>query len=223
MTPPEHPEEVRDENNLPENDKNPGADATRRRFTAALGGSAIILTLAGKPVWANQCTVSGMMSGNLSAPKGTPCQGCTPGYWGACQHLDSWGPTAFKPTDKFNDVFGVSEYVDCSGKAYTLLDVLNLNGNSTKTCPGNQPAGSSNRYCDQKKSGSYPGTFGGDPISPNLGFHAVASLLNAAYPNLNFGYTSGQIIQMFQGNYQTKPAALKDTFAMLNQRQCPLN
>ncbi|WP_346380784.1 hypothetical protein, partial [Acidithiobacillus sp.] len=123
------PEQPKDHDNLPENAPGPETDGRRRRFTATLGGGAIILTLAGKPVWANQCTVSGMMSGNLSAPQGTPCQGCTPGYWKVCNHLDSWGPTAFHPTDLFDTVFGTGNlYTDCHGGHYTLLDVLYLSG-----------------------------------------------------------------------------------------------
>ncbi len=232
---PEHPEQAQDENIQP--DSSPGAvtDSARRRFTAALGGGAVILTLAGKPVWANQCTVSGMMSGNLSAPKGTPCQGCTPGYWGACQHLDSW--VGFKPTDTFNAVFGVTEYTDCSGNPYTLLDVLNLNGSGIKTCCTNgsgknknnnnnncnQPAGTANTFCQNNPTGSMPGSIGSDPVSTNLGFQAVAALLSAANPQVNYGYTAGQIIDMFRNNYLTNGAKLKDTFDMLNNRGCPLN
>ena len=231
MTPPEHPEEVRDENTLPENNPGLGVGTTRRRFTAALGGGAIILTLAGKPVWASQCTVSGMMSGNLSAPMGKPCQGCTPGYWGACQHLDSW--VGFKPTDTFNSVFGVTEYTDCSGNPYTLLDVLNLNGNGTKTCCTNgggknknncnQAAGTANTFCQNKPTGSMPGSMGSDPVSTNLGFQAVAALLSAANLAVNYGYTAGQIIDMFKNNYLANGAKLKDTFDMLNNRGCPLS
>ncbi len=239
MTPPEQPE---NQDNLPENAPERETDGSRRRFTATLGGGAIILTLAGKPVWASQCTVSGMMSGNLSAPKGTPCQGCTPGYWGACQHLDSW--FGYKPTDTFNAVFGVTQYTDCAGNPYTLLDVLNLNGNGTKTCCTtsstkyqknannnqnnnnqncNQPAGTANKFCSTNSTGSCPGSIGSDPISTNLGFQAVAALLSAANPNVNYGYTAGEIIDMFQKNCQTNGAQLKDTFDMLNNRGCPLH
>jgi hypothetical protein len=64
---------------------------------------------------------------------------------------------------------------------------------------------------------------GCDPISPNLGFHAVAALLNAAHPNLNYGYTSGELIALFQNNYLTNPEKLKNSLVMLNERGCPLN
>ncbi|MEW6118679.1 MAG: hypothetical protein AB1593_01170 [Pseudomonadota bacterium] len=149
--------------------------------------------MSSRPVWANQCTISGMMSGNLSKPQGPACEGCTPGYWKVDAHLDSWAATGFKTTDKFNTVFGVTQYVKSNGDKYTLLEVMRLLNGSN------------------------------DPISPNLGFHAVAALLNAAHPSVNYGYTSGEIINLFKTYYLTKPAELKDSLDQLNNRGCPLN
>lgn len=176
----------------PEASQNKAVDISRRKLAGTALGVTAVFTLASRPVWANQCTISGMMSGNLSAPKGVACAGCTPGYWKVDQHLDSWGPTGFKTTDKFNTVFGVTQYVKSNGTPYTLLEVMRL-------LEGN-----------------------GDPISTNLGFHAVAALLNAAHPNVNYGYTSGEIITLFK-NSLNQAAALKDALQMMNERGCPLN
>ncbi|MDO9468740.1 MAG: hypothetical protein Q7J36_15680 [Thiobacillus sp.] len=191
------PENQDNPSEAPQNDAiNPG----RRKLAGAALGAGAVFTLASRPVWANQCTISGMASGNLSAPKVT-CDGCTPGYWKQDQHLDSWIPTGFRPLDStdglqkadtFNAVFSVDQYRRSNGTPYTLLEVMReLNGN-------------------------------GDPISTNLGFHAVAALLNAAHPNVNFGYTSGEIITLFRANMHNG-AALKDSLMMLNERGCPLN
>ncbi|MFN3717076.1 MAG: hypothetical protein ACK4R8_10175, partial [Thiobacillus sp.] len=184
----------------PENQETPdqapvssAVDASRRKLAGTALGVAAVFTLSSRPVWANQCTISGMMSGNLSAPRGPACAGCTPGYWQQDHHLDSWRLTGFKPTDKFNTVFGVTQYVKSDGTPYTLLEVMRLlNGR-------------------------------GDPISTNLGFHAVAALLNAAHPSVNYGYTSGEIVDLFQKNYLKNGAALKDSLDNLNNRGCPLN
>lgn len=170
-------------------------DTSRRRLTGAALGASAVFTLASRPVWANQCTISGMQSGNLSAPPGPACAGCTPGYWKQKQHFDSW-PAPFVPVgtgaSTFNAVFGVEMYKRPNGEPYTLLEVMKeLNGN-------------------------------GDPVSTNLGFHAVAALLNAAHPEVNYGYTSGEIIDLFRNNLH-RAAALKDSLAMLNERGCPLN
>lgn len=174
-------------------------DQSRRRLAGAALGVSAVFTLASRPVWANQCSISGMASGNLSKPQEI-CGGCTPGYWKVPVHLDSWGPTGFtpisepgNPAETFNEVFGVIQYVRNDGSAYTLLEVMReLNGN-------------------------------GDPISTNLGFHAVAALLNAAHPAVNFGYTSGELIALFQSNYLINPEKLKNSLEMLNERECPLN
>lgn len=192
-------------------------DPARRRLTGAALGAGAVFTLSSQPVWASRCTISGMMSGNLSKPK-EKCDGCTPGYWKQCQHLDSWIPTGFKPWDAFNTVFGVSQYVDATGKPYTLLDVMG--GVSGSMDKGGKDK---NKMCSALPAGYLDNPMGRDPISTNLGFHAVAALLNAAHPNVNFGYTSGDIINLFRSNYLTKPAALKDSFEMLNERGCPLN
>jgi hypothetical protein len=173
---------------------------SRRKLTGAALGVSAVFTLASRPVWANQCTISGMASGNLSAPKGPSCAGCTPGYWKVDVHLGSWGPTSFipvslpnkPPADTFNAVFRVTQYKRSNGIPYTLLEVM------------------------RELKGS------GDPISTNLGFHAVAALLNAAHPNVNYGYTPGEIIDLFRNNLH-RAAALKDSLEMLNQRACPLN
>lgn len=233
----------------PEVSPDDSIDHSRRKLTGAALGVSAVFTLASRPVWANQCTVSGMASGNLSKPQET-CEGCTPGYWKVCQHLDSW--FGFQTTDTFNSVFGVTQYVDCKGTPYTLLDVMYLNGGSyvcglesegtvsflgltdkgkdkdkDKTVkvtdngsnqdahPGGAPANCTN--------GVAFGNLGGDPISENLGFHAVAALLSAAHPDVNYGYTPGEIIDLFKNNYQTSPEALKNSLAMMNERGCPLN
>ena len=168
-------------------------DTRRRKLAGSALGVAAVFTLSSRPVWANQCTISGMQSGNLSKPKGPACEGCTPGYWKQQQHLDSWPATGFRTTDKFNTVFGVTQYVKTNNTPYTLLEVMRLLNGS------------------------------GDPISNNLGFHAVAALLNAAHPNVNYGYTPGEIIDLFRKWYTTKPADLKDSLDKLNNRGCPLN
>ncbi len=207
----------------PENQDNPSEasqkDAInpgRRKLAGAALGAGAVFTLASRPVWANQCTISGMASGNLSAPKVT-CDGCTPGYWMQCQHLDSWAATGFSPDDIFNTVFGVTQYINPqNNKPFTLLQVMGLRGG------GEGYGDSDGGNCQAKPNGNAIGKIGPDPISPNLGFHAVAALLNAAHPNVNYGYTSGEIINLFRDNMHNG-AALKDSLVMLNERGCPLN
>jgi len=178
----------------PEASKNDAVNPGRRKLAGAALGAGAVFTLASRPVWANQCTISGMASGNLSAPR-VACDGCTPGYWKQSQHFFAW--IGFRPVDvnpmqkadTFNAVFGVTDYKKSDGSAYTLLEVMQLQGND-------------------------------DPIFPKLGAHAVAALLNAA-SSINYGYTSGEIITLFS-NHKSTPEALKDALDDLNNRGCPL-
>lgn len=195
-------------------------DQSRRRLTGAALGASAVFTLASRPVWASQCTISGMASGNLSAPHQETCEGCTPGYWRVCQHLNAWW--IYSPTDTFNTVFGVNHYVDCKGTPYTLLDVMHLTGDGY-ACPGNGDAHPAGPPPGCHAGLPFPDPMGGDPISPNLGFHAVAALLNAAHPNVNYGYTPEEIITLFQNSvFNGQGAELKDALDMLNNRGCPL-
>lgn len=201
------------------NEAKPGDEInpSRRKLTGAALGVSAVFTLASRPVWANQCSISGMASGNLSAPQGPPCGGCTPGYWRTCQHLDSWTATGFKPDDIFNTVFGVAQYINPqNNKPYTLLQVMGLEGNGNCTPDNAQP------NCSAKPNGNAIGNMGCDPVSVNLGFHAVAALLNAAHPSINYGYTPGELTALFRNNLH-RAAELKDSLAMLNERGCPLN
>lgn len=168
----------------------------RRRFSKiGLTGSAVIFTLASRPVWAGQCSISGIMSGNVSSPGQITCAGCTPGYW-KNNHIDTsshdWIGTGYKTTDTFNSVFGVSDYTTACNLIthdYTLLEVLNMKGHE-------------------------------DPRVPRLGGHAVAALLNAAAFPDQFGYTASEILLLFQNS--TNNADMKNMLVMLNERDCPL-
>lgn len=209
--------ETKTQDILPEISQSDSVDQSRRRLAGAALGVSAVFTLASRPVWANQCSISGMASGNLSRHAEETCEGCTPGYWMECQHLSSWAATGFSPDDIFNTVFGVTQYINReNNQPFTLLEVMGLNGNGNCSPDRNQP------NCSTKPNGKAIGNMGCDPISVNLGFHACAALLNAAHPSVNYGYTAGEVITLFQNNYLSNPAELKDSLEMLNERSCPL-
>jgi hypothetical protein len=110
-------------------------------------------------------------------------EGCTPGFWKAEQHFDSW--TGYLPTDLFLTVFGEDAF-----PGLTLLDVLNLGGGGLNA----------------------------------LGRAAVAALLNAASPDVDYDLTTAQVITAFNavfpgGDYET----LKNRLDLLNNQGCPLD
>jgi cysteine-rich repeat protein len=77
---------------------------------------------------------------------------------------------------------------------------------------------------------AFPGRTLGDVVSDpggsalnQLGFHAVAALLNAASPDVDYDRTPAQVVAAFQaayasGDYETA----KDYFEEFNEQECPL-
>lgn len=186
----------------PKASQNDAIDQSRRRLTGAALGVSAVFTLASRPVWANQCTISGMASGNLSAPGGVICAGCTPGYW--LNHPMNW-PTDYKPGtclvcqatgsgNKCNEWDSDGSRFPFPSTTYgakTMMQVLAMEGNEDAF---------------------------------QLGAHAIAALLNAAAPypaGYSFGYTISDIFDLWN-KYASDPENLKNIFQSLNERSCPL-
>jgi hypothetical protein len=107
-----------------------------------------------------------------------PLEGCTPGYWKQDQHFDSWVPTGFDPSDPLVGLFsevGNEPYAshmadqdsgdpDVAMGSATLLEALRFGGGDT--------------VADKAEI---------------LLRAAVAAVLNAAHPDVAFGYSVAQI------------------------------
>ncbi len=189
-----------------------GMQAGRRRFllrSALVGSSPILMSLASRPVLANQCTISGMISGNLSGPQ-VACRGLTPGYWG--QHPDTWGQCGYNPGTSVGGWTGKhskqNQYQDDGTKFHD--PGLGFSGNLYNTMTMMQVI--------QSTGGNYS-KFTGSTDPYQLGAHAVAALLNAEYfgPE-EFGYTPNDIRDMWTARYLTDPEGLKLDFQALNER-----
>jgi hypothetical protein len=113
-------------------------------------------------------------------------EGCTPGFWKAPQHFDSWA-APYTPGTLFGSVF------ENAFPGLTLLQVMELNGG----------AGGLNQ----------------------LGRAAVAALLNAASPDVDYYLaTPAEVINAFNavfpgGDY----GALKSQFDAANNAGCPIS
>lgn len=184
--------------------QNESVDQSRRKLTGAALGASAVFTLASRPVWANQCSISGMASGNLSTPGGIVCAGCTPGYW--LNHPLNW-PSDFRPGTCLQCEATASGNVcsewDGDGTRFpfpgalrdagkTMMQVLAMNGNQ-------------------------------DPYQ--LGAHAIAALLNSAAPypaNYSYGYNTRDIHDLWNKYAASNPEGLKNIFQSLNERVCPL-
>lgn len=198
-TPPDQPDETASGDSS--NAMTTPVDISRRRLTGAGLGVSAIFTLASRPVWANQCTISGMASGNLSSPGGAVCAGCTPGYW--INHPTNW-PAPYK--------------------AGTCLE-CNNGGHCKKWDDDGTIFPFPSNFQDDKKTMMQVLAMTGNEDSYQLGAHAIAALLNSAatYPGAySFGYLPGDIFGLWDKYAASDPEGLKKIFQSLNERGCPL-
>lgn len=88
------------ENQQPETDAGVAAQTeSRRRLLKGAALTPVLLSLASRPVLGQECTISGMMSGNTSDhDHGTNCNGLSPGAWKtADKGAGDWGRTPCDP------------------------------------------------------------------------------------------------------------------------------
>lgn len=187
----------------PEVSQNDAIDQSRRKLNGAALGVAAVFTLASRPVWANQCTISGMASGNLSTPGGEVCAGCTPGYW--LNHPMNW-PAPYTA--------GTCLKCQATGSGNKCKEWAN---------DGTPFPFPSTHYAGKSMMQVLAMTGREDPYQ--LGAHAVAALLNSAadYPaNYSYGYLPGDILDFWDKYAASNPEGLKNIYASLNERSCPL-
>ncbi|NOR68272.1 MAG: hypothetical protein GQ532_01010 [Methylomarinum sp.] len=183
-----------------------GVDEKRRSFSKAGIVAPVILSLSSKPVLANHCSVSGMMSGNVSNPHDKICGGCTPGYWK--NHPKSW-PASYTPGE-------------CSASAGNSGH-CKVNGNNAGEYTGGTIF--SDVFTNCRGLTSDGETMIDLLMAPQtywtLHAHAVGSFLNATAFSDLFGNTADDVKAWWCDSDLTDEE-LKDRYAMLNERVCPL-
>lgn len=180
-------------------------EKSRRKFLkGAVAATPVILTVANRPVWARNCSLSGQLSGNLSDQNDPPCggEGCGVNIWAASSF--KFHPK-FPPTMFFDDAFNTSAF-----PYKTLLDVVQMNLTNQDI---NVPAGCTPTSVCRTLLGE-------------LGAEAVAALQNSASP-LKYDLDVPSVIASFQKSYKTgSEVAYQDTltaFRRYNNQFCPLN
>ncbi|HHH36203.1 MAG TPA: hypothetical protein ENK48_05175 [Gammaproteobacteria bacterium] len=164
------------------------------------------MTVASRPVLARHCTVSGTLSGNLSNPDDTHyCAGFTPDYWR--DNATLWPPPYYP-----GDCQVVQGTGSCSGYVNgTPFHASYVNGAGMRGAFGGDLYGNRSMMDVLRLSASE------DPTG--LGAEAVAALLNAAHFGAEtFGYTTEQVIDMWNARYNVDPEGLKEDFHLLNER-----
>jgi hypothetical protein len=140
-----------------------------------------------------------------------PTEGCTPGYWKQEQHFDSW----------FGDFAGaqgdpVKDYFTPVGFAPYASLVMKLESGDPDVLMGMATLLQALQFNNSDVYGA-----------GQLVRHGVAAMLNAANPNVAYGYSVAQIIALVEAALETEDAfligQLHAELMDANERGCPLN
>jgi len=193
-------------------------DKKRRSVTKAGIVAPVVLTLASKSAlgvgWdGGRCSISGNMSGNASHPDEGVCEGCTPGYWK--NHASKW-PSPYAAADCNAGTAGNSgnckkvstndgEYDPDTGTKFADLNIgfaAGFRGTSTQD-------NTSMIILIEDVSSNW-----------TLHAHAIAALLNTV-AGINYGNTTQDILNWWKDT-TISDEDLKNRYASLNERSCPL-
>lgn len=179
----------------------------RRLLQGLVSASPGILTITGRPAWANACTHSGNQSGNHSGADEEPCagEGCSPGFWATHTHL--WHEE-FGPNRMFYEVFGVDAFPNLSlFQVISQTDTSGLGGFASRC------------GLAEKRSAN------AQELLQALGFQTVAALQNAAN-GVRYELTVADVQRTFQVAFESCSLehieTTKDSLDQLNNRYCPL-
>lgn len=193
-------------------------DGKRRAFTAASLGSPVLISMLSRPAFGQTaCSISGLMSGNVSSPGGVPAPcaaggfGCTPGFWK--NNPLRWKETVFRAGSCVKSANGVCLEYNLAGGT-TLASVLGF------TPPLVQPDATMMEVLMLTVKGSDGGV-------NHAGLaHWVAALLNASAFPLEYGSSVADVVGAIKAAYIDGMIGLADLHATLqtmNERGCPLD
>jgi hypothetical protein len=145
---------------------------------------------------------------NLAPPvPPSPAQGCTPGYWKAEQHWDSW--VGYAPTDALSSVFDVSEFEN----VWVKLDKSDSSDKTPRIKIGDANLGQALRFNGSGAAG--------------LLRAAVAAVLNGTHPEVNYPYSAQEVIDLVNSALDAGEPDIGDLAGELddlnNSGSCPLN
>lgn len=190
------------------NGENPGrssvvmvAARTRRKLVAGGIVAPLLMTVAGRPVWAGgtRCSPSALASANLSGRHTFAGCGISSGWWARTQNWSKWPPPATAGT-MFHSVFVAVKYKGVVlYKDKTLGQVISMAGAS-------------------------------DDNPSNLGKHLVAAYLNALqFPTQGgqpgYPYTVNQVVDGYNaldGQSESAFAIFKSTLEAANDLYDPI-
>lgn len=202
----------------------PHSPVRRKLLIGALGVAPTIATLAGRPVWAKQCTVSGMLSGPQSGEMAIRCGGCTPGFWKT--NPTAWPPSVHAGTPVAGEISLVTGECVPTNSGTGTCKVYGDDGTKFDAIFGVGSAAGVGLVNDQGQPLTLMQVLwlehSTTHVNGALGAQAVAAVFNAARFPEQYGYTVLEIIEIF--NFP--PPEIIDRkafFEALNSRGCPLS
>jgi hypothetical protein len=169
---------------------------------SGLASTPLILTIASRPVWGINCTLSGQLSGNLSDQQNQQMcagEGLSPNFWKA--HPELWHYN-FPPQMPFSSVFGVNAFVEALGQPLSLYSVIKFTGVNLNL---KKNAGILNFVlvpCEIQEELKQQFQI----AVIQLGFQSVAALQNAATA-VKYNLNVKEVIDTFNLNYASCNAA----------------
>ena len=207
-------------------------DGSRRRLLKGAATAApVVMAVTSMPVWGNNCSLSGILSGPNSGGQDVyQCQGCTPGFWKTNPNV--WpGETPGGVTDGiYDDTSGTCSKTE-TGKGNYTCKYWDNTGTKFDEVFGGGAAASLGLFDDDNLPMSLMQALWAEKSKTHangaLGAHLVAAYFNAWSFPANFGYTKDQV-----ANWLTNPppeladssyATLKDFVVQWNEVGCPLS
>lgn len=209
------------ENQVVESDSpDAGGTESRRRILKGVALTPVVLSLASRPVLGQECTISGMMSGNTSDHgHSTNCGGLSPGAWSTAESgAGDWPKTPCEPGTLKEDASFTS-------------NGLGKNKDKQDRCPYKNDGTPFFGYPDSFR-GSDPHYTGktlmevlwmeGNEDPHRFGAHIVAALLNS-YAIPDYGMTPTDVQELYENVERhggpTGSGYVSDTGKMLNVEQ----
>lgn len=219
-------------------ESSPASNPGRRQFAKATLAAPVLLSVTTRSAWGTEtCTISGLMSGNVSRHGDTDCDGggCTPGFWK--NNYLPWECTGYSPGWlRCSD--GTSSIYSCSGGGKHLEIVLDNDpysptawGHRTDTWQtmfGCAPPSGSGYASDTPLLTILQGGSGAMNIQKTFAKHSVAAVLNASCIDVAYGSNAGDLktaICVVSGGGTFGGRTMEqfaDWLDDLNNRGCPL-
>ena len=199
----------------------PAVDRSRRRLAGAGLSASVLMTLASRSALADHCTVSGMLSGNLSRPDAdVQCFGKRPSYWK--RNPNNWPTYSCGPCNPITYVGGAcTDYsVPTNYELVQARDAGQITQAQIDAYVAEMP-GTPFSYCFGSGICEDPDTTLMQALwmgNSSLLGQCVAAILNAHhYGAQAYGYTPQEVVTLVH-NGMIAPTKLTSDLATLNYR-----